>query len=211
MSSPWVYFGYVRYTQYNVPYESACSTTKGTAWLVTTNCKFTQINISAAFVSQAWINGTGVSLANGILKNAAAVNLGDQKGPCAGKYPNGAIGHGATGGNTFEVVSSITGACSKTLVNNQSAAVPASGNPPTAVPLSGVVALSCGNQLNLDSGNNSSAYARTDADLCPACSDSSTFLNGTVGHVDSYSSSPTCQSGPGKLSDLGDFYSTKTK
>lgn len=76
MSSPWVYFGFVRYTQYNVPHESQCSVAQGTAWLVTTSCKFTPINISAEFISQAWINGTGISLANGILKNAAAVNLG---------------------------------------------------------------------------------------------------------------------------------------
>jgi hypothetical protein len=211
LSTPWIYFGYVRYTQYNVPYESSCSGATANAWIVTKSCTFTKTSLNSAFVSQAWINGTGVSVSKGILKNAAAVNLGDQTGPCVGKYPTGAIGHGSTGGNAFEVVSSITGSCNTTLVNNQSAAVPASGNPLKSVALSGVVALSCGNQLNLDTGNNTSEYTRTAADLCAACSNSSTFINGTVGHVDSYSSNQTCQSGPGKLSDLGDFYSTKTK
>lgn len=210
LTSPWIYFGYVRYTQYNVPYESACSGAPGGAWLVTTSCTFTKIGLNSTFTSQAWLNGTGVSTSYGILKNAAAVNLGDQKGPCKGKYPSGAIGHGTTGGNTFEIVSSITGSCNKTLVDNQSAAVPASGSPLKSVPLSGLAALSCGDQLNLDTGNNVSAYGRTAADLCSACSNSSTFTGGTVGHVDSYSSSQTCQSGPGKLSDLGDFYSAKT-
>jgi hypothetical protein len=208
--APWVYFGYVRYTQYNVPYESSCTGGQGNAWIVTTSCTFTKVSLNSTFVSQAWINGTGVSNSYGTLKNAAAVNLGDQKGPCVGKYPSGAIGHGTTGGNTFEEVSSVTGSCNKALVNNQSAAVPASGNPAKAVPLSGVVALSCGNKLNLDPGNNTSEYTRTAADLCPACSNSSTFTNGTVGHVDSYSSSPSCTVGPGMLPDLGDFYSTKT-
>lgn len=197
----WVYFGKVRYTQYNVPSESPCPAGSSAAWLVTPQCEFTQIALKPQFISQAWINGTGLSDSYGILKNAAAVGLGDQSGPCAGDYPPGAVGHGATGGNTFEVVKTVTGSCNIALTDNDSAAFPSTS-------LSGVKRLACGDEVNLDAGAHGTEYTRTRADTCPVCSDPSTFA-GADGHVDSYSSNQTCQSGPGKLADLGFFYSSQ--
>jgi hypothetical protein len=203
LPKPWAYFEEVRYSQYNEPSESECPEGEAKAWLVTTKCDFTEIRLRPQFISQTWMNGTGTSEDYGILKNAAAVHLGDQSGPCKGKYPPGAIGHGATDGNTFEVVSKLTGSCNTKLEGNKSAAVP-------KIPLSGVVTLECKDTLNLDSADtNVTKYNRTAADKCTACDNASTF-NGANGHIDSFSPQTSCQSGPGKLPDLGLFYSSKT-
>ena len=79
-----------------------------------------------------------------------------------------------------------------------------------AAPLSGVVALSCGKQLNLDDGSYSTTRTETVADKCTACSNPATFTNsngGTYsqdadGHVDSYTSLPDCHASPGTFQDL---------
>lgn len=204
---PWVYFEEVRYSQYNEPSENQCPTGEATAFLVTTKCKFTKIKLRPQFIQQTWINGTGTSEDYGILKSAAAVKLGDQSGVCKGKYPHGAVGHGAQGGNTFEVVKSLTGSCNTPLVDDNSAgsaAVP-------SIALSGVLVLKCKNAVNLDiEDTNVTKYGRVYADLCPICKEASTF-EGANGHIDSYSSSDSCQKKSNSLGDLGFFYSSKTK
>lgn len=152
------------------------------------------------------MNGTGIDLDGDILKNAYAVNLGDTQS-CAGQYPTGAIGHGERGGNTFEVVSSITGSCNTALTPDQSLAMPCTQSGRHCLPaiVSGVKALSCGDQLNLDSGDYTTASTRTVADLCPKCSESGTF-KGADGHIDAFSPNLSCTGGA--VGHLGFFYTS---
>jgi len=217
---PWTYFRKVFYTQYNVPHESACAGGDSDAWIVSTStvkgktvCSFQKMKLNSQFIAATWLNGTGVDGDGDILKNAVAVNLGSSRGEvCYGQYPEGAVGHG--NGNTFEIVSSITGSCSRTLVPDQSVAIPCAQAGSRCLPsvLSGVQALSCGSQLNLDSGDHTTAYTRTAADLCPACSNTSAFfdesspMNGADGHIDAFSSNVSC-TGKG-VGSLGFFYTS---
>jgi hypothetical protein len=213
LPTPWTYFRKIFYTQYNVPHESSCSGRDEDAWIVSTTvskgkttCHFTKIKLNSQFIAAAWMNGTGVDNDGDTLKNAFAVNLGDTQN-CAGQYPSGAIGHNTPGGNTFEIVSSITGSCNITLTADQSLAMPCiqTGRQCLAAILSGVQALSCGDQLNLDSGDHTTASTRSVGDLCPMCSKSETF-NGADGHIDAFSSSESCTGGAVK--NLGYFYTS---
>jgi hypothetical protein len=215
LPTPWTYFRKIFYTQYNVPHEDQCSGGNGEAWIVDSNCNFSEIKadskypLNADFIQAVWLNGTGVSEHYGILKNAVAVGLGSASGTCAAMYKKhpGAIGQTPMGGNTFAVVSSVTGSCGSTLEADQSLAKPVVqvGNQYLPFTLSGVVALSCSDQLNLDDENYSTAFTRTVADSCPACSKSSMF-NGADGHIDAFSSNMSCT---GKsVGSLGFFYTS---
>lgn len=220
LPTPWTYFRKIFYTQYNVPHERSCSGGDEDAWLVTastakgkTTCSFTKIKLNTQFIKAIWTNGTGIDNDGDILKNAAAVDMGSGKGEeCYGQYPPSAIGttpklpNGKNGsGNTFEVVSSVTGSCNTLLIADQSLAAP-------STILSGVQSLSCGDQLNLDSGDYTTASTRSVADSCPYCSDTSPFadpnspMNGADGHIDSFSSNTSCT---GKsVGSLGIFYTS---
>jgi hypothetical protein len=74
LSTFWTYFKKVRFTQYNVPNEIAsdCIGAEVTAYTIDNSCTIKAITLKSDFVAAAWINGTGVSISNGILKNAAA-------------------------------------------------------------------------------------------------------------------------------------------
>ena len=204
---PWTYFRKIFYTQYNIPYENQCSGSDVTAYIVDNNCAVTPVQLNADFVAAAWLNGHGVENNGQVLFSAFGAGLGDTQ-KCAGKYPTGAIGHGTFDGNTFVKVSSLTGSCNTALVGNRSVAIPVvKGSDKKFHPssLSGVVPLSCGQNLNLDSGNYSTAYTRVAADLCPICSNPSTF-NGADGHIDSFSANQSCT---GKIvGNLGSFYTS---
>jgi hypothetical protein len=229
LPTPWTYFRNIFYTQYNIPHESECEksandTGDTDAWVVTTDvvkgktiCHFTPIKLNAQFIAATWMNGTGIDDGGDTLKNAVALNLGSGSGEiCHGQYPQGAVGYTPTtvrngktvygNGNTFAVVSSITGSCThQTLIVDQSLAAPSSI-------LSGVKALSCGDVLNLDDGDHTTASMRTVADLCPACSDTSSFsdedstMYGSDGHIDALSSSTSCTGHD--VGNLGFFYTS---
>ncbi len=223
LSTFWTYFKKVRFTQYNVPNEIAsdCIGAEVTAYTIDNSCTIKAITLKSDFVAAAWINGTGVSISNGILKNAAASGpaLGSKQSLCkstefGGKvtWPAGAIGYTPVGkgayGNTFKVVTAVTASCSIPLVNEQSAAMPVDNNL-NPVSLSNVIPLSCQDRLNLAADTNTTKYSETVADKCQKCSDQSTF--GTAnGHVDSYTSSPDCHWSPNTFQDLGNFYTSDT-
>jgi hypothetical protein len=210
LPAPWTYFRKIFYTQYNIPHESQCEggkTGDTDAWIVTTDvvkgktiCHFTPIKLNSQFIAATWMNGTGIDDGGDILKNAAAVNLGSAKGQlCHSQYPEGPVGNGERDGNTFAVVNSISGSCpGRTLVADQSLAMPSSI-------LSGVTALSCGDQLNLDDGNHTTASTRTVDDTCPKCWQSSTF-QGADGHIDAFSSDTSCTGRA--VGHLGFFYTS---
>lgn len=206
--APWTYFRKVFYTEYNIPYESQCSGADIKAYIVDNDCNVTPIQLNAAFVGAAWLNGHGVERNGQILFSAYGAGLGDTQ-KCAGKYPPGAIGHTEFDGNTFVRATSIPGSCAnQNLVPNKSVAVPViKGSDHKYHPstLSGVIALKCGQSLNLDNGNYSIAYTLIAADICPVCSNPATF-NDADGHIDSFSGNQSCT---GKqVGNLGSFYTS---
>jgi hypothetical protein len=224
LPTPWTYFRKVFYTLYNKPHESSpdCTGDEVTAYTIDNSCTITPIQLVSGFVRAAWLNGTGISLHNGVLQNAWALELGSNQSQCAKEYLKhpGAIGQGMFGGNTFVEITSLTGACSnQTLVEDESLAMPCvRTKTPTGKKicqpsvLSGVQALSCGDHLHLHSENYTTAYTRTVADKCPACSDTSPFSNdkspmyGADGHIDAFSSNQSCL---GKnVGSLGFFYTS---
>jgi hypothetical protein len=62
--------GSYRHSQYNTPYESQCAMGSGPAYVTQgpSACTWASISLRSAFVSQAWINGSGVSIGYGPLQ-----------------------------------------------------------------------------------------------------------------------------------------------
>lgn len=182
LTRQWRVFGLIRHSQYNAPYESACTGSNQTAWKFTAGCTFTQIQLRSDFVSQTYINGTGVSLSNGILKYSTSCS----------NYPPGANAQ-----NSFLSVSNITGACNTTLQGGVSVATypsPNVGNP-----------YGCGDNILLVTSSNSNQAIKDAADYCPACSSG---FNGTNGHIDDFSSNQAC-TGNG-VGDYGNYWTADT-
>lgn len=173
--------GLTRYSQYNTPAESQCTSATEEQWVVDslTSCNFTSVQLKSDFVSQVKANGTGVSAAYGVVKSGAATSL---KKSCAGKFPDG-----ANIGNSVVQVPSVTGACNKTLVANSSIAMYSDA------------AWKCNNKYMLVKPSNVNQGARTNADKCPGCSD---------GHIDNYSEAQACSAHD--VGDLGNFWTVKT-
>jgi len=182
LASPWNVAGIIRYSQYNTPTESACSGTPATAYLVESsrNCTFSQTTLDSKFMSQVVLNGTGISLNNGILKYIGS-NCGFPI-----QWPTG-----ATKQNTFLKASVVAGSCNSELTGGQSVAT--ADNPATNG--------TCGKGLGLVNTSNVTVYNKTIQDWCPGCS---TGFNGTRGHIDSYSSVTACT--PSGVGDLGNFW-----
>jgi hypothetical protein len=59
--------GIFRHSQYNVPHESSCGGAPAPAYLTNRSCHFTPITLRSRFISQANLNGSGVSMAHGNL------------------------------------------------------------------------------------------------------------------------------------------------
>jgi hypothetical protein len=182
LSRNWLVLGLVRHSQYNTPYETACTGSPQAAWTFNSSCTFTQTSLKSDFVSQTFINGTGASQSHGILKYSTSCT----------DYPSGANSQ-----NSFLAVSSVTGACNTTMSGGVSVATypsPNVGNP-----------FGCGDNILLVTSSNSNEAVKDAADYCPACSSG---FNGTNGHIDDYSSSQAC-SGSG-VGDLGNYWTADT-
>ena len=181
----WKVLGLIRHSQYNVPNESACSATTSGAWIINVAaCSFTPITLRTAFTNQVYINGTGTSLSNGILKYTPGV-----KNQCA--YPQG-----SNDSNTFAHVSSITGSCNVALDTTSVATNP---NPTS----SGY--FGCGDNLSLIGSSNQQQAMKYPEDYCPACNSG---FNGTSGHIDNFSNSVACSGGA--VGDYGNFWTADT-
>lgn len=185
---PWNVLGSVRYSQYNVPVESACTGGSVSVWVVDslTACNFTQVNLNSNFASQVNVNGTGQSSAHGTLKAGAATSL---RRSCRGHFPDG-----ATLNTSYLQVSSVTGSCNTTLVADSSVATH-----PTQ-------RLACGANLKLVRPDNSNRADRTRADTCPACN---TGFGGGDGHIDSFTASQACTAHD--VGDLGQFWTVQIR
>lgn len=172
LSRKWIVRGTIRHSQYNVMNESACTVNTQTAYLYTSSCQWQTVTLRSQFVSQAEINGTGISLNYGVLKY--------DDGRCASSYPQG-----ANSGNSFLKVSSVTGQCNTALVGGDSVATnpgPFYSNP-----------YGCGDNLQLVNSSNQNSYLKHVADQC-----ANTTQGCADGHMDNFNSTPAC-SGVGDL------------
>ena len=183
LPNPWVVEGVLRYSQYNTPYESACSGASTPAWVVDGSCHFTAVSLNRQFLSQVVINGTGVSLNQGILKYIGSA------------CPARSFPAGATKANSLLYVSAVTGACNQTLTGGSSTA--RYPNP--------AVNGSCEDTFAAINAADTSTLSMSTDDYCPACSGD---FRGTNGHIDAYSSAQACV--PGALADLGNFWTLDT-
>lgn len=182
---PWRVLGTIRYSQYNVPSESACPAATRDVFIVDSleNCGFTASTLRTRFATQVNLNGTGSSVSHGILKAGAATRMARA---CAGSFPPG-----ATVDNSYLQVADVTGSCNVPLVAEQSLATARGAN------------IACRRDLQLVTAGNANFGQRTRHDLCPACSRD---FAGTDGHIDHFSGAVACSSNA--VGDLGNFWST---
>lgn len=190
----WRVLGTVRYSQYNTPTESSC-TSGGpvTVWVVDSleNCNFSEGTLNSTFVSQTQLNGTGESISYGYVKPAAATAL---RRYCAGQFPPG-----ANNDNTFLQVDSVTGTCNTAVTADSSVAVYPSPYRNAQAPLR------CADKLQLVDSSNANFATRTVDDYCPACAGD---FGGTDGHIDSYTDNQACTAHD--VNDLGNFWTVRT-
>lgn len=188
-SKPWNVLGNTRYSQYNVPHESACGATTGTYWIVDslTTCNFTPVTLRVKFATQVHTNGTGVSLSHGTLKAGAATSM--RNGTCSQNFPPG-----STLEQLFLPVDSVTGSCNIALAANRSLAVYKK------------LGLKCNADVMLvNNANNTNFGARTREDTCPACNEG---FNGTEGHIDHFTDTAACSGNT--VGDLGNYWTVQT-
>lgn len=133
-------------------------------------------------MSQVVINGTEVSVSNGILKTWNV-----NPGRCA-------LPSGASSSNTFYQVTSITGSCNTALSGGTSLATNPNPNPPNST-------WECGDQVLLINSNNQNNSTQVAQDYCPACS--------TPGHIGAFASSQACS--VNLLADYGNFYAIRLR
>lgn len=94
--------GAYRHSQYNTPNESSCTQGPGAALKSSgpPSCTFTDITLKNDFISQAWLNGSGITISFGPEQNEAICS-----------YPLGVTS------NVFRAVTSIKPSC-QTYVDN---------------------------------------------------------------------------------------------
>ncbi|NNN04631.1 MAG: hypothetical protein HKL90_01890 [Elusimicrobia bacterium] len=141
--------GVYRHSQYNTPNESGCAATP-TEQVYFTNsaCNFSLSSdtLRTAFVSQAYINGDGISIAHGVLHY-------DTTCLASGSAPANASGI------SFRPVSAPVAGCSnRQLIGGQT----------VAVAVNQLGTLPCGTQIYIDT-----VGVKTVTDSCPACNDGS--------------------------------------
>jgi len=173
LSRTWWVQGYTEHTQYNTPAESTCTQTQGTGFIFNpSTCVFTQVSMSAQFISQANRNGTGTADTSnhGLLK----ADLGQ----CSGSYPAG-----ASSSNSFFQISSVTGTCNQVLSGSSVATYPNPQTPGSP--------WSCGDNLLVVNSSNANVGVYSVLDYCFACQNVDPGY-GYVAHVDHYNTSNAC-------------------
>ena len=217
--------GLTRFSQYNTPYEQNCHTNLQTAHIYiavgATECYYYDAQLGSTFMSQVYINGTGVLGSGQVLKsyNAGASNV------CA--LPTDSPG--ATNQNTFfamdtggKPILKITGANYRTPLSDGTGTVnPLNGNNPAdrpahvaarSVRVAGRSVLASpfmfDDQILLIDQNNL-VDSRTNGlraieDLCPGCGSGSygpPAWGNSVAHIDMYNgTSNSC-----RVSDVPDY------
>ena len=186
--------GSTRFSTYNTPYESSeCGGSPQWAYVFTdwsgAYCYYRSTTLDSEFMSQTTLNGTGMSLLNGLLKAALAIN------ECSYPAAYGSLPAGNQN-NTYYLVPSVTGKCNKSLTDQTSIAT----NPDPTTDISGK--WQCKDSvLAVNNNNQQVGPIKQVLDLCPACS--------TPGHVDTYSSSQKCSAHD--FSDYGTFQAIRLR
>jgi hypothetical protein len=107
MNTNFYVLGLYRHSQYNTPNEASCSGGTATAqWdNPPTSCSYSPIQFISGFITQAWTNGSGISINQGPIQLPWG---------CPQPFPQ----------NSFKPVSTITGSCNTTLGNSSLARDP---------------------------------------------------------------------------------------
>jgi len=159
----WLVKGVIRHSQYITPLESKCPVQPAQAWIINpATCEFIPISLYSDFIDAIHENGTGRSLAQGLLQYSDGRN-----NQCS--YPPGADDY-----NSFAQVNAVKGAC-QTLVDDTS--VGAYPSPKKDGDFG------CRDNLPLIDDDNSQHALKFVMDYCPGCY---TDFRGTSGHMDDY-------------------------
>jgi hypothetical protein len=159
----WRILGVIRHSQYITPLESSCPAQPAQAWIINPiTCSFTPISLYSDFIDAINENGTGRSLASGLLQYAAG-----SKNQC--NYPPGADDY-----NSFAQISTVKGACLTPLDDTAVATNPSPNK-------NGY--FGCKDNLPLINNDNSQHALKFVMDYCPGCYKD---FRGTSGHIDDY-------------------------
>ena len=173
LSRTWWVQGYTQHTQYNTPAETKCSTTQGTAFIYhPTGCTWSKVlSMSAQFISQAELNGTGTA-------DKSGHGLLHAYGKQCTNFPSG-----ASASNSFYSITSVTGSCGSVMNGNDVATYP---NPKVGTKWG------CGDNLLVVNSSNQNVGINDVQDYCPACAK---WGQGYSAHVDHYNGSNACSLG----------------
>jgi hypothetical protein len=201
--------GSIRFSKYNTPYESECSTATAPAFVITHwlrpqngtySCLFFPTTLSSAFMSQVFLNGTGIS-------QVKSYNAGS---PASCPLVSQA---GMTAANTFFAVPIVDGRCLTPVTEGAVAVNPAPQRPlilpsglPSPVPFN-AGGFTCTDQIVILNGNQTDSVRQV-VDLCPGCN---TDFRGTNGHIDVYTSSRACAPRDPSVLDYGTLKAIRTR
>ncbi len=137
--------GQYRHSQYNTPNESACTGVPEQAYITNPNCVFNAVNLRGDFISQSWLNGSGITIDFGPEQNEAF---------CISNAPH----PDDASGRSFRP-QSIVPSCGATFSVNNLTVARGDDAP-----------LSCGDQvLIVGLGGGVQGTTKTVTDRCPAC------------------------------------------
>ena len=158
--------GSYHHTQYNSPWENACTGAPAAAVITTSSCSLTNSTLKSDFISQVNLNGSGFSLSWG----------GVQKEALCTKAP-----YNAPNNDSFRKKSPPAGSCNSNTgaLNSNTVAVDPNS-------LSNGL-FQCGDQILIVDTSGSTKAVKTVTDKCPACAGQA--------HMDNYSTSQSCSSG----------------
>lgn len=197
--------GNIRFSRYNAPYESECSTGAAPAFIITHwlrprngtyNCQWFPTTLSSAFMSQVFINGTGISRDLGIVKSYD------------GGSPNSCPLQpelGMTNRNTFFSVPIVDGSCFKAVSDGAVAVNPAPDRSRGAPFIA--ERFTCSDQIVVLNGNQTDSVRQV-VDRCPDCKSD---FRGADGHIDLFTSSKACTPRSPSVLDYGTFKAIRTR
>lgn len=197
--------GNIRFSRYNAPYESECSTGAAPAFIITHwlrprngtyNCQWFPTTLSSAFMSQVFINGTGISRDLGIVKSYD------------GGSPNSCPLQpelGMTNRNTFFSVPIVDGSCFKAVSDGAVAVNPAPDRSRGAPFIA--ERFTCSDQIVVLNGNQTDSVRQV-VDRCPDCKSD---FRGADGHIDLFTSSKACTPRSPSVLDYRTFKAIRTR
>lgn len=152
LSPAWMVIGNTRHTHYNSPHESECPGGNEVAYIANSpeDCTYQPGILNARFMSQVILNGTGLSINDGLVKSTAATL-------CKGQYPP--LGNRT---NSFVKVNVADGACLEELDTSMVAVSP---NPTGSESI-----VRCDDTAAIVTSADANQAIKTVQDACPGCS-----------------------------------------